>query len=126
CGHFPAGVHYFRADEIAGETRARWYVRQLLGSCNIDGGRLFHVLSGNLSHQIEHHIFPDLPSNRYPEIAPRVRPLCARYGLPYTTTPRSRQFTSPASNILRLSLPIGGSATRGHRPRARRPATQLG
>ena len=85
CGHFPAGVHYFRVDEVAGETRARWYVRQLLGSCNIGGGRLFHVMSGNLSHQIEHHLFPDMPSNRYPEIAPRVRALCARYGLPYNT-----------------------------------------
>ena len=126
CGHFPAGVHYFRIDEIADETRARWYVRQLLGSCNIDGGRLFHVLSGNLSHQIEHHLFPDLPSNRYPEIAPRVRALCARYGLPYNTSSLSRQFGSTVSNILRLSLPIGGSATRGHRPRARRAATQLG
>ena len=69
CGHFPAGVHHFTAAEVEGETRARWYVRQLMGSCNISGGRLFHVLSGNLSHQIEHHLFPDMPSNRYPEVS---------------------------------------------------------
>ena len=44
CGHFPAGVHFFTKEEVEGETRARWYVRQLLGSCNIEGGPLFHVL----------------------------------------------------------------------------------
>ncbi len=53
-----------------------------LGSCNIRGGKLFHVMSGNLSHQIEHHLFPDMCSNRYPEVAPRVRALAARYGPP--------------------------------------------
>jgi linoleoyl-CoA desaturase len=105
CGHFPAGVHYFRAHEVENETRGQWYARQLLGSCNIDGGKLFHVMSGNLSHQIEHHLFPDMPSNRYPEIAPRVRALCARYGLPYNTRPLGRQFGSTLWKILRLSLP---------------------
>ena len=31
----------------------------------------------DLSHQIEHHMFPDLPAARYPEMAPRVREICA-------------------------------------------------
>jgi linoleoyl-CoA desaturase len=107
CGHFPAGVHHFTPADVEGETRARWYVRQLMGSCNISGGKLFHVLSGNLSHQIEHHIFPDLPSNRYPEIAPRVRALAARYGLPYNTGSLVRQFGSTTWTIWRLSFPGG-------------------
>jgi linoleoyl-CoA desaturase len=105
CGHFPAGVHHFRKESVENETRAQWYVRQLLGSCNIRGGSLFHVLSGNLSHQIEHHLFPDLPSNRYPEIAPRVQAMCARYGLPYNTGSLTRQFGTTVVTILRLSLP---------------------
>jgi linoleoyl-CoA desaturase len=105
CGHFPDGVQYFAKEDVADETRARWYVRQLLGSCNIDGGRLFHVLSGNLSHQIEHHLFPDLPSNRYPEIAPRVRALCARHDLPYNTRPLGRQFGTTLRKLCRLALP---------------------
>jgi len=108
CGHFPAGVHHFTVAEVEGETRAAWYVRQLLGSCNIGGGRLFHILSGNLSHQIEHHLFPDMPSNRYPEIAPRVRALAARYDLPYNTGSLWRQFGTTTWRIWRLSLP-GGS-----------------
>jgi NADPH-dependent stearoyl-CoA 9-desaturase len=113
CGHFPAGVHHFTPEEVAGETRAAWYVRQLLGSCNIGGSRLFHILSGNLSHQIEHHLFPDLPSNRYPELAPHVQALAARYGLPYNTGSLLRQFGTTTWRIWRLSLPNGrlGHAT---------------
>jgi linoleoyl-CoA desaturase len=105
CGHFPAGVHHFGRNEVRDETRAHWYARQILGSCNIEGGRLFHVMSGNLSHQIEHHLFPDMPSNRYPEIAPRVRDIARRYGLAYNTGSLSRQFGTTVGKILRLALP---------------------
>ncbi len=74
--------------EIEGETRAPWYRRQVLGSCNIEGGPLFHMMSGNLSYQIEHHLFPDLPSNRYPAAAPRVKGT-ARSTASRTTAARS-------------------------------------
>ncbi|WP_169951183.1 acyl-CoA desaturase [Microbispora sp. H11081] len=105
CGHFPEGAEVFTEDRLENETRGEWYVRQLLGSCNIDGGRLFHIMSGNLSHQIEHHLFPDLPSNRYGEIAPRVRALCERFGLPYTSGSLARQAGSVWKRVLRLALP---------------------
>ena len=71
CGHFPAGVATFSEEECEDETRGHWYYRQLLGSANITGGKLFHTMSGNLSHQIEHHLFPDLPARRYPELVGR-------------------------------------------------------
>ena len=112
CGHFPEDVHVFTKQQVENETRARWYVRQLLGSCNIGGGKLFHVLSGNLSHQIEHHLFPDLPSNRYPELAPRVQALTRRYGLPYNTGSLTRQFGTTILKIFRLSLPGGYAPVR--------------
>jgi linoleoyl-CoA desaturase len=114
CGHFPSGVHTFLPAEVENETRARWYVRQLLGSCNIRGGRLFHIMSGNLSHQIEHHLFPDMPSNRYPEIAPRVQALCARYRLPYLQGSLARQFGTTVLRILRMSLPGYSPRLEGH------------
>ena len=87
CGHFPDQTYTFSEDEVADETRGAWYVRQLLGSANIDGSPLFHLLAGNLSFQVEHHLYPDMPSSRYSEIAPRVREICHRYGLPYNTGP---------------------------------------
>ena len=105
CGHFPSGVHNFTQSQVEGETRAQWYIRQLLGSANIEGGKLFHILSGNLSHQIEHHLFPDMCSNRYPEVAPRVQALAHRYGLPYNKASLLRQFGTTWLKNLRLSLP---------------------
>ncbi|TQM25492.1 fatty acid desaturase family protein [Nocardia bhagyanarayanae] len=105
CGHFPSGVQTFTEEETAEETRGEWYVRQMLGSANISGGKLFHIMSGNLSHQIEHHLFPDIPANRYPEIAPEVRALCEKYGLPYHTGPLSKQIGDVWLKIFKLALP---------------------
>jgi fatty acid desaturase len=105
CGHFPDGTHEFTIEECEGESRGHWYFRQLLGSANIEGGPLFHVMSGNLSHQIEHHLFPDMPSNRYPEIAPKIEALCARYGVPYNKGSFARQLGTTLRTIFRLALP---------------------
>jgi fatty acid desaturase len=105
CGHFSAGVHVFTEAQVAGETRGGWYARQIMGSCNIRGGRLFRVLSGHLGHQIEHHLFPDMPSNRYPEIAPRVQALCARYGVPYNSGSLVRQLGTTIYAIVRFAFP---------------------
>ena len=107
CGHFPDGVHLFDRSVVEEETRAGWYVRQLLGAANISGSGPFHLLSGNLSFQIEHHLFPDMPSNRYAEVARRVRSLCDRYGLPYNTGRFSRQVGTTMRKIWRYSLPGG-------------------
>src|SRR6478752_570997 len=111
CGHFPEGVETFERRSIEGETRGEWYVRQMLGSANISGSKALHIMSGNLSHQIEHHIFPDLPSNRYAEIAPRVRDLFEKYGLNYHSAPMPKQVASAWHKVVRLSLPNGWLAT---------------
>jgi fatty acid desaturase len=107
CGHFPDQTYTFSEEEVAEETRGGWYVRQLLGAANIDGGPLFHLLAGNLSFQVEHHLYPDMPSSRYAEIAPRVRDVCRRYGLPYNTGPLHRQLGTVHRTILRLAFPGG-------------------
>ncbi|GEP34527.1 fatty acid desaturase [Nocardioides szechwanensis] len=105
CGHFPAGVSTFSQEECEDESRGHWYYRQLLGSANITGSKLFHVMTGNLSHQIEHHLFPDLPARRYPEIAEEVREICERYGIAYNTGPLGKQLGSVARKICRFALP---------------------
>jgi linoleoyl-CoA desaturase len=105
CGHFPDGAEVFTEEELENETQGEWYLRQLLGSANFTGNRLMHIMSGSLGYQIEHHLYPDLPSNRYPEIAERVRSLCEKYELPYTTGPFPRQFWQATRSIWRLSLP---------------------
>ena len=111
CGHFPEGVETFEKASIEGETRGEWYVRQMLGSANISGSNLLHIMSGNLSHQIEHHLFPDLPSNRYAEVAPKVQALFDKYGLTYNARPLVPQVYSAWHRIVRLSLPNDWLAT---------------
>ncbi len=120
CGHFPDGVRLFHQDEVVDESRGQWYLRQLAGSANIEGGSTFHVMTGHLSHQIEHHLFPDLPASRYPEMAPRVRAICARYGQPYNTGSFAKQLGSVAVKIVRYALPGGARAPRA-RPAAPAP-----
>jgi len=105
CGHFPEGVETFEKRSIEGETKGDWYVRQMLGSANISGTKLMHIMTGNLSHQIEHHLFPDLPSNRYGEIAPKVQALFEKYDLNYCARPLVPQVYSAWHRVVRLSLP---------------------
>ena len=115
CGHFPAGTESFSIEECQDgedgeESRGHWYYRQILGSANITGGKLFHIMSGNLSHQIEHHLFPDLPARRYPELAPEIQEICERYGLQYNTGRLSKQLWSVAAKICRFALPTRSKA----------------
>ncbi|WP_280297430.1 fatty acid desaturase family protein [Nocardia abscessus] len=105
CGHFPDGAEKFTEAAVEQETKAEWYLRQMLGSANFDAGPVLAFMSGNLCHQIEHHLFPDLPSNRYAEIAVRVRRICDEYDLPYTTGPLIRQYLLTLRTIHKLALP---------------------
>ncbi len=107
CGHFPKGVEVFEysEDELENETKGQWYLRQLRGSANIEGGKLFHIFSGNLSHQIEHHLFPDVPAHRYAEMSVKVREVCERYGLAYNTGPFWKQFLSVQKKVFKFALP---------------------
>ncbi|WKN48315.1 acyl-CoA desaturase [Nocardioides sp. Arc9.136] len=112
CGHFPEGVETFEKASIPeNETRGEWYVRQMLGSANISGSKFMHLMTGNLSHQIEHHLFPDLPSNRYAEVAPRVKALFEKYDLNYHEASLPAQVGSAWHKVVRLSLPNGWLAT---------------
>jgi len=107
CGHFPDQTYTFSKEETEDESRGAFYVRQLLGAANIEGSPMFHVLSGNLGYQVEHHLYPDMPSTRYAEIAPRVKDLCERYELAYNTGPFLTQLAMVQRTILRLAFPGG-------------------
>ncbi|MGZ4167182.1 MAG: fatty acid desaturase family protein [Solirubrobacteraceae bacterium] len=129
CGHFPDQTYTFTEEETTDESRGGWYVRQLAGAANIDGGPLFHVISGNLGYQVEHHLFPDMPSTRYGEIAPKVREICERYGLPYNSGPFHQQLGMVQRTILRLALPGGKARPKPgpyHGPQVRGSGEQAG
>jgi linoleoyl-CoA desaturase len=105
CGHFPDGAEKFTTTDMAGEQQGQWYLRQMLGSANIDAGPVLGFMTGNLAYQIEHHLYPDLPSRRLAEISVRVRQICEKYDLPYTSGPLPVQYAKTWRTIAKLSLP---------------------
>ncbi len=105
CGHFPDGAEKFDPAVLENERKSEWYLRQMLGSANFDAGRVLAFLSGHLCYQIEHHLFPDLPANRLPQIAERVRAVCDKFDLPYTTGPLVSQYLLAFRTIHKLALP---------------------
>ena len=107
CGHFPDGAQKFTAAVVQEESKSEWYLRQMLGTANFDAGPLLAFASGNLCYQIEHHLFPDLPSNRYAQIAIRVRAVCEKFDLPYTTGSLLGQYLQTVRTIHKLALPDG-------------------
>ncbi|UYF73395.1 acyl-CoA desaturase [Acinetobacter ursingii] len=108
-GHFTEDAETFEEDNTETETRAQWYLRQIRGSSNFSGTQGLHILSGNLSHQIEHHLFPDMPANRYSEVAPKIKALCQEYGVNYNEANFMKQFWSVWVRLAKCSLPNGYS-----------------
>ncbi|NLZ86000.1 MAG: acyl-CoA desaturase, partial [Gammaproteobacteria bacterium] len=104
-GHFTEDAETFEMDNTDNETRAEWYLRQVRGSSNFTGTDWLHILSGNLSHQIEHHLFPDMPANRYAQVAPKVKALCAEYGIHYNEASFIKQFSTVWVRLAKCSLP---------------------
>jgi len=111
CGHFTENAETFQATECRDESRGAWYYRQLLGSSNFTGGKWLHIMSGHLSYQIEHHLFPDIPAHRYETLAPKVRALCEAYGVPYNSASFTAQYRTVLARIARHSLPPSGTVS---------------
>lgn len=105
CGHFPEGSHTFKEEECENESKGQWYYRQILGSCNFSGNKLMHIMSGHLSFQIEHHLFPDIPSSRYEEISVRVKEICAKHNIPYNVRPMHEQYFTVLKKMYNNSFP---------------------
>ncbi|MDO8331195.1 MAG: acyl-CoA desaturase [Fluviicoccus sp.] len=107
CGHFTDNVQTFQPEECENESRGQWYYRQILGSSNFRGGRWMHIMTGHLSYQIEHHLFPDIPAHRYAELGPKVEAICARYGVAYNTGRLGAQYVSVLKRLARYSVEPG-------------------
>ena len=128
CGHFPDGAEKFTKTDMAGESKGQWYLRQMLGSANFDAGPAMRFMSGNLCYQIEHHLYPDIPSNRLHEISLRVQEVCDKYDLPYTTGSFLGQYAKTWRTIAKLSLPdryLRDTADNAPETRSERMFTEL-
>lgn len=109
------------------ETHDEYYRRQIRGSRNFLRSRKldaklerilaeevrfenrpdFRIFYGGLDTHVEHHLFPDLPPNRQREIAPQVKEIVLRHGLPYHETPIGESAAALLKAITGLSIPVG-------------------
>ena len=125
CGHLPPQTSVFTEEDFASETRGGYYLRQMTGSANIEAGPVLGLLTGHLSHQIEHHLFPDIPAWRYPAMAPEVKRIAERHGVPYHTGTLIKQYGSVLRALLRYAVPNapddGHRLSSRHTPAPREP-----
>ncbi|PTQ89222.1 fatty acid desaturase family protein [Agitococcus lubricus] len=92
--------------EEAVKHKGHWYLTQLDSSVNFKGNRVMSILWGHLNYQIEHHLFPDIPSHRYPDMAKEVKAVCAKYDIPYKCNPSwSRAIKNYVSVLWKYSFP---------------------
>uniref|UniRef100_A0A3B4V6E4 acyl-CoA (8-3)-desaturase n=1 Tax=Seriola dumerili TaxID=41447 RepID=A0A3B4V6E4_SERDU len=69
--------------DIDHEKHQDWLTMQLRATCNIEQSFFNDWFSGHLNFQIEHHLFPTMPRHNYHLVAPHVRALCEKHGIPY-------------------------------------------
>ena len=100
CGHFTADSEVFHKSVLDNELPGHWYLRQLRGSSNLKGGKLFHILSGNLSHLIEHHLFPTVPARRCATMSVK----CKRFTESLVKTTTMTTFTSNLDKLYSASF----------------------
>ena len=105
CGHFTEDVHTFQIEDCENESEGEWYYRQILGSSNLEGRRWFHILTGHLSCQIEHHLYPDVPARHYPAMAKDVQAVCKKYNIPYNTGSFGKQYLTVLQRVIKYSFP---------------------
>ena len=105
CGHFTEHAQVYTKAEVEHESRGAWYLRQMQGSSNLLGSRYFYLMTGHLSHQIEHHLFPDIPAPRYVELAPKVKAICEKYGVHYNAAGFFSQYFSVMKRVFVFAWP---------------------
>ena len=66
--------------------------RQVLTSRNVAGGRLTSYVLGSLNYQIEHHLFPSMPSRNLRRCQPIVKAFCQQRGVSYCETSLAQSY----------------------------------
>lgn len=92
--HIQFTLNHFSADVYVGKPGGNdWFEKQAGGTIDIDCAEWMDWAFGGLQFQLEHHLFPRLPRCHLRKVAPVVRDLCKKHGLPY------RSFTYWEANV---------------------------
>jgi fatty acid desaturase len=85
-----------------------WARRQIITSRNLRSNRLIDFLYGGLNYQIEHHLFPNVPSINLRRVRPLVQKFCADYGLPYVETSVAESYRLVSNYLGEISNRVTG------------------
>jgi fatty acid desaturase len=91
---------------LTGHQRPDYLRRQVLTSRNVRGGRLVDAVLGGLNYQIEHHLFPNMPTPNLRRAQPIVRAYCAELGVPYESTGLFRSYAIALAHLHRVGAAL--------------------
>ncbi len=73
--------------------------KQVLTSRNVRGGRFVDAALGGLNYQIEHHLFPAMPTPNLRKAQPIVQRYCAEIGVSYEMTSLTDSYRQALSHL---------------------------
>ncbi|OMH36968.1 delta fatty acid desaturase [Tersicoccus sp. Bi-70] len=74
------------------DVKLDFFSKQVRTSRNIEGGWWASTLMGGLNHQVEHHLFPNMPRPHLARARRIVREYCQTHQVPYTETSLFRSY----------------------------------
>ncbi len=80
--------------------------KQVLTSRNVRGGWIADVALGGLNYQIEHHLFPGMPSANLRRAQPIVREYCREIGVPYEETGLIESYRQALRHLHEVGAPL--------------------
>jgi fatty acid desaturase len=88
-------------------TGAEDYLRkQVVTSRNVRGGWFVDIALGGLNYQIEHHLFPGMPSPNLRKAQPIVQNYCAEIGVPYEQTGLIESYRQALVHLHAVGAPM--------------------
>jgi len=95
---------------MTGDDRPDFLRRQILTSRNVRGGRFVDLALGGLNYQIEHHLFPSMPTPHLRRAQPIVRGYCAELGISYTESGLIASYAEALRHLHRVGAPLRATA----------------
>ncbi|WP_189079030.1 fatty acid desaturase family protein [Mangrovihabitans endophyticus] len=86
--------------------------KQVLTSRNVRGGRLVDIALGGLNYQIEHHLFPGMPTPNLRKAQPIVQRYCAEIGVPYEQTSLIESYRQALRHLHAVGAPLREARSR--------------
>jgi len=95
---------------FTGDDRPDFLRRQVLTSRNVRGGHFVNTVLGGLNYQIEHHLFPSMPSVNLRRAKPIVEAYCAELGVSYAEAGLVESYAIALRHMHRVGAPLRAGA----------------